>query len=113
MPRNIVFLGWDKPWTDLFAEWLGKDPNRLIRRLVVVPTRESGRKLREWLVSNTSQSGSGAILGPGVATPDDFFRPDEAMPDAIRWAGWLEVLRATKDDEVATLFPSGIQAKDD
>jgi ATP-dependent helicase/nuclease subunit B len=113
MSHNIVFLGWAKPWTDLFAGWLESDPDRLRHRLVVVPTRESGRRLREWLVSRTSQKGSGAILGPRVATPDDFFRPETAMPDAIRWAGWLEVLRATKDEDVATLFPSGIQDKDD
>jgi len=113
MSHNIVFLGWAKPWTDLFAGWLEREPDLLRRRLVVVPTRESGRRLREWLVSRTSQNGSVAILGPRVATPDDFFRPDETMPDAIRWAGWLEVLRATKDDDVATLFPSGIQDKDD
>ena len=113
MSQNVFFLGWNKPWTDLFAGWLQKEPDRLLRRLVVVPTRESGRRLRECLVSKTSQNGSGAILGPRVATPDDFFRPETAMPEAIHWAGWLEVLRATKDDDVATLFPSGIQDKDD
>jgi ATP-dependent helicase/nuclease subunit B len=113
MSQNVFFLGWDKPWTDLFAGWLQQEPDRLLRRLVVVPTRESGRRLRECLVSNTSQNGSGAILGPRVATPDDFFRPTDAMPDAFRWAGWLEVLRATKDDGLESLFPSGVQDKDD
>lgn len=80
---------------------------------MVVPTRESGRRLREFLVSTSSKNGCGAILGPRVATPDDFFRPAGAMPDAIRWAGWLGVLRETKDDEVATLFPSGVAGKED
>ena len=113
MSQNIVFLGWDRPWTNLFAGWLEREPDRLRRRLVVVPTRESGRRLREWLVSQTCQNGSGAILGPRVATPEDFFRPGEAMPDAIRWAGWLGVLREVKNDEVAALFPSGVADKDD
>jgi ATP-dependent helicase/nuclease subunit B len=113
MSQNIVFLGWDKPWTELFAGWLEREPDRLRRRLVVVPTRESGRRLREWLVSHASKNGSGAILGPRVATPDDFFRAEESMPDAIRWAGWLTVLRTTQDDEVADLFPGGMQDKDD
>jgi ATP-dependent helicase/nuclease subunit B len=113
MSQNIVFLGWDQPWANLFAEWLEREPGRLRRRLVVVPTRESGRRLRERLVSLAALNGSGAILGPRVATPEDFFRPTEVMPDTIRWAGWLAVLRETKDDEVAALFPSGVADKDD
>ena len=113
MSQTIVFLGWDKPWTDLFAGWLESEPDRLRRCLVVVPTRESGRRLRERLVSKAARNGSGAILGPRMATPDDFFRPDKVMPDAIRWAGWVSVLRETKDQEVAALFPSGVANRDD
>ena len=113
MSHKIVFLGWDQPWTELFGRWLAREPDRLRRRLVVLPTRESGRRLREWLASQTGQNGGGAILGPRVATPDDFFRPAEAMPDAIRWAGWLGVLRETKDDAVAALFPAGVGDQDD
>ena len=113
MSQTIVFLGWDKPWTDLFAGWLEIEPERLRRCLVVVPTRESGRRLRERLVSRIARGGSGAILGPRMATPDDFFRPDKPMPDALRWAGWLEVVRKARDEEVAALFPSGVADKED
>ena len=113
MSQSLVFLGWDRPWTELFARWLERAPEQLRRRLVVVPTRESGRRLKERLVGRTAWNGNGAILGPRVATPDDFFRVTGGMPDAIRWAGWLGVLRETKDDEVATLFPSGVADKDD
>ena len=113
MSQNLIFLGWDQPWAKLFAEWLEREPGRLRRRLVVVPTRESGRRLRERLVIQAALNGNGAILGPRVATAEDFFRPAEVMPDTIRWAGWLAVLRETKDDEVAALFPSGMADKDD
>ncbi len=113
MSQKLVFLGWDKPWTDLFAEWLGREPERLRRRLVVVPTRESGRQLREKLLHRTDSQTPSALLGPRMATPDDFFRPAEIMPDAVRWAGWLEVLRGTRDDEVAALFPAGVRDKED
>jgi ATP-dependent helicase/nuclease subunit B len=108
MSPNIVYLGWAQPWTALFGGWLEREPDRLRRRLVVVPTRESGRRLREWLVRQAVRRGSGAVLGPRVATPDDFFRPDLVMPDAIRWAAWLRVLRETKEAQVATLFPAGL-----
>ncbi len=113
MNRRVVFLGWDEPWTRLFAKWLEKEPGRLRRRLVVVPTRESGRRLRESLTGRAARDGIGAILGPRVATPEDFFRADGVMPDAIRWAAWLDVLRRTTDDEVASLFPSGVADKED
>jgi len=113
MSQELVYLGWDEPWADLVVRWLTREPDRLRRRLVVVPTRESGRRLRESLVSTAVQNGCGAVLGPRVMTPDGFFRPAEALPDAIRWAGWLRVLRGTKDDDVAALFPSGVADKDD
>lgn len=79
----------------------------------MVPTNESGRRLREYLVNHVSQEGSGAILGPRSATPSSFFRGETAMPDGVRWAGWLQVLRATTDDQVSHLFPSELSGKND
>ncbi len=113
MPPNVIFLGWSEPWTQLFARWLAREPELLRRRLVVVPTRESGRRLREALANSVSTNGCGAILGPRVATSDDFFRPEQTMPDAVRWAGWLAVLRETSDTDLEALFPAGISEKDD
>lgn len=110
---TAVFLGWGRPWTHLFAEWLGREPDRLRRRLVVVPTLESGRRLRECLVSRVAREGTGAVLGPRMATPNDFFRPEAPMPDAVQWAGWVQVLRDTEDGSVAALFPAGVSSKDD
>lgn len=108
MNPETIFLGWDQPCVKLVAAWLCSAPERLRRRLVVVPTRESGRRLRELLAEGSLKSGRGAVLGPWVATPDDFFRPDTTMPDSLRWAGWLKVLRETSDAEVEHLFPNGI-----
>jgi len=97
----------------VFSEWLTREPAILKHRLVVVPTREAGRSLRERLIARTAKDGTGAMLGPRIATPDDFFRPESQMPDAVRWAGWLDVLRNTDDDQVRNLFPSGLGEKDD
>ncbi|HNQ87701.1 MAG TPA: PD-(D/E)XK nuclease family protein [Verrucomicrobiota bacterium] len=113
MSGNVVFLGWDRPWALLFADWLAQAPDRLRRRLVVVPTRESGRRLRECLLKLSQDRGAAALLGPRLATPNDFFRPETPIPNAIRWAGWVHVLRNTRDAAVETLFPSGISSKDD
>jgi ATP-dependent helicase/nuclease subunit B len=109
----LHFLGWNRPWIELVADWLWAEPDLLRRRLVVVPTRESGRRLRELLVEKAVQDGAGAILGPRLATPDDFFRPEVRLPDAARWAGWSKVLREASDESVAAIFPSGVSGKDD
>jgi len=112
MPINVQFLGWERPWAELFAAWLWREPDRLRRRWVVVPTRESGRRLREALLAEAARSGTPALLGPRVGLPEDFFRPDVSLPDSLRWAGWLKVLNETPDGQVAELFPDGLANKD-
>ena len=67
-PRR-EFLGWARPWSRLIAEWLAADPEKLRRRLVVVPTREAGRRLRESLLAKVGGGGAAAMLGPRLAMP--------------------------------------------
>ncbi|MFM8334916.1 MAG: PD-(D/E)XK nuclease family protein [Opitutaceae bacterium] len=110
-PRR-EFLGWDRPWSTLFAGWLAAEPEKLRRRLVVVPTREAGRRLRESLLAVLGGGGAAAMLGPRLAMPEDFFRPAEQIPESVRWAGWLRVLEETDDADVAAVFPGGIAVRD-
>jgi ATP-dependent helicase/nuclease subunit B len=67
MPER-VFLGWDRPFLGLVTEWLLARKNELPSTLVVVPTAQSGRHLREALAE-----AAGAILAPKVVTPEHFF----------------------------------------
>lgn len=113
MNPKTILLGWNKPWVQILADWLWTCPELLRRRLVVVPTRESGRRLQEVLLQKANEEGVSAILGPQLATPEDFFRPEEPMPDSVRWAGWVQVLRNVQDAAVENLFPSGTSNKDD
>lgn len=46
---NRFFLSWDKPACRAVAERLLSLGNDFHRHLVLVPTRESGRQLREFL----------------------------------------------------------------
>ena len=48
---NRFFLSWDKPACRAVAERLLSLGNGFHRHLVLVPTRESGRQLREYLAS--------------------------------------------------------------
>lgn len=61
---NRIFLSWDKPVCRAVAERLLSLGNDLHRHLVLVPTRESGRQLREFLASISHTQ---AIFAPQVS----------------------------------------------
>ncbi len=86
-----VFLGWDRPFIEVVAEWLLERRAELPGMLVVVPTAQSGRRLRERLAEG------GGILGPRVVTPSWFIEAEAAAPDEVELAAWVEVLEALPD----------------
>lgn len=98
-----VFLGWERPFLGVLAEWLLARRDALPGLLVVVPTAQAGRRLREALAES-----AGALLAPKVVTPDFFFRPD--VQDGIATAvearfAWIEVLQSMSGREARALFP--------
>ena len=98
-----VFLGWDRPFLARAVAWLLERRNELPGMLVVVPTAQSGRRLREALAE-----AAGALLSPKVVTPGSFLqsRDDEAAADWIERVAWVEVLENVADwSEYAALFP--------
>ena len=74
---NRIFLSWDKPVCRAVAERLLSLGNDLHRHLVLVPTRESGRQLREFLASISRTQ---AIFAPQVIPADQFLRISAATP---------------------------------
>lgn len=101
MPER-VFLGWDRPFLGPLTEWLLGRRDELPGMVVVVPTAQAGRRLREALAE-----AAGSLLAPKVVTPDHFFRPaaeEVAMPVEARYA-WIEVLRAMSQRDAPALFP--------
>lgn len=102
MPER-VFLGWDRPFLRLLTQWLLSRKDELPSLLVVVPTAQSGRRLREALAE-----AAGAILAPRVVTPDYFLdlprRDDVASRIEARFA-WIEVLREMPTKDFPHLFP--------
>src|SRR6478736_3624500 len=98
-----VFVGWDRPFLPLAADWLLERRNELPGMLVVVPTAQSGRRLREALAE-----AAGAVLSPRVVTPGSFLqsRDDEAAADWIDRVAWVEVLENVADwPSYQALFP--------
>ncbi|MEO5915176.1 MAG: PD-(D/E)XK nuclease family protein [Luteolibacter sp.] len=98
-----VFLGWDRPFSTLAVSWLLERRGELPGMLLVVPTAQSGRRLREALAE-----AAGAVLSPKVVTPGSFLksRDDEAAADWIEHVAWTEVLEGvTKWSDYEALFP--------
>ena len=98
------FLGWDRPFLVKAVAWLLERREQLPSLLVVVPTAQSGRRLREALAEE-----AGAVLSPKVVTPGWFLqtRDDEAAADWMDRVAWVEVLENVADwSEYEALFPA-------
>jgi ATP-dependent helicase/nuclease subunit B len=97
------FLGWDEPFLNKVVGWLLLRRDELPYLLVVVPTAQSGRRLREALAAAT-----GALLAPRVVTPGSFLQVHAATaaPDWMERLAWMETLEAVSDWSAYTaLFP--------
>jgi ATP-dependent helicase/nuclease subunit B len=111
LPRRH-FLGWDRPllpqaaaW--LASEWTGAGPLDLSRTVAVVPTRESGRRLREALAAWAASRGS-AVFPPRVFTPEALLNQASPRGMASRLEstlGWVEALREIDLDGFRAVFP--------
>ncbi|MEO7097734.1 MAG: PD-(D/E)XK nuclease family protein [Luteolibacter sp.] len=98
-----VFLGWDQPFLTQAVDWLLERRDELPHLLVVVPTAQSGRRLREALAE-----GAGALLAPKMATPGSFLKTEDAnvTADWMDHVAWMEVLESVGDwTEYEALFP--------
>ncbi len=106
------FLPWDRPLLPqavafLADGWSGAGPLDLAHLLVVVPTRQSGRRLREALAAHAATRG-GAVFSPRVLTPDTLVSPDSAPGTATRLEtllAWTEVFRELAPDALRAVFP--------
>lgn len=101
MPR--VFLGWDEPFLKPAVAWLLERRHQFPGMLILVPTTQSGRRLRESLAE-----AGGAILAPKVATPGSLLHPDDpkVAPDWIEQVAWTETLEEIDDwSPFEALFP--------
>src|SRR5512137_51030 len=80
MSVELRFLGWDAPATAKVREFLLPQeltgPVDLARDLVVVPTRQAGRRLREALALHCS-SRKTALLSLRVVVPSFFLQPED------------------------------------
>jgi ATP-dependent helicase/nuclease subunit B len=98
-----VFLGWDRPFLTEATAWLLERRDELPGILLVTPTAQGGRRLREALAE-----AGGALLSPKVATPGSFLQAydTQAAPDWVEQVAWVEVFENISDwSDYEALFP--------
>ena len=95
-----VFLDWGQPFLSALTEWLWPQRQKFPEMLVVVPTSQSGRRLREALAE------LGGCFSPKVITPGFFLHQEGAAPEVVELLGWIEVLEGIEDwEEYSAVFP--------
>ena len=93
------FLGWDEPVTAKVRQFLlpsrPSGPVDLEPLLIVVPTRQAGRRLREALALHCAQQNT-ALLSPRVVTPASFLHSERESARVANhteaMAAWIDVL---------------------
>jgi ATP-dependent helicase/nuclease subunit B len=114
LPANVRchLLPWDRPllpqavaW--LAGEWSGNGPLDLSHVLAVVPTRQSGRRLRAGLAEHAAAAGS-AVLAPRVIVPEQLvaIEADAAVASPLEvQLAWADVLGALDLEAFRAVFP--------
>jgi ATP-dependent helicase/nuclease subunit B len=113
------FLGWEGPLLERVAGYLGREWDGagvwdLSGTMVVVPTRNSGRRLREYLAGYAAEKGrGGAVVPPVVLSPEGVMMElGIGEEDGERLAGgiegllaWVRVLLRCEPGDFGALFP--------
>ncbi|MEJ2690849.1 MAG: hypothetical protein P8130_13055, partial [Deltaproteobacteria bacterium] len=107
------FLGWDQPVSVKVADFLLAERTGsavdLRDLLVLVPTRQAGRRLRQQLIRRCSARGAG-LFPPKIETPAFLVEPVAPRGQCIATCTdelccWIQVLRKNDLSNHAALFP--------
>jgi ATP-dependent helicase/nuclease subunit B len=106
------FLRWDRPLLPqavgfLADGWRGDAPLDLSSLLVVVPTRQAGRRLREAIAAFASEKGQ-AAFPPRVVSPEGIAALGLGPEVASRIESlltWADVVRGVDLDQYRSVFP--------
>lgn len=106
------FLAWQSPLLPQAVDWLARDwagdgPLDLSQLLVVVPTRQAGRRLRSGLAERAAARGQ-AVFPPRVIPPEALVTPAAASGTATplqATLAWTQLLQHAELDEFRAVFP--------
>jgi ATP-dependent helicase/nuclease subunit B len=89
----------------LASDWKGDGPLDLSELLVIVPTAQSGRRLREALAEHAASHGQ-AAFPPKVMTPEGLIAPAPSAATSLQsLLAWAEIFRALEIAEFREVFP--------
>jgi ATP-dependent helicase/nuclease subunit B len=118
MSPKLISVPWERPFLPQLVERLTADcavaPWDLRELMVVVPTQESGRRLRQALARAAADAGTG-VLSPSILTPEQLVRAGlgpEVASDLDALAAWVEVLLAVDLEEFRAVVPSDPARRD-
>ena len=104
---TLHFIGWHRPAIELVAEKLeelhAQKPEQFRRATVVVPTAESGRRLREYMAERAGRP----ILMPRITLAGQLIPSggSKVATETETLAAWLQVMSADGADPVARYAP--------
>lgn len=113
------FLGWDEAVIAKVCEYLLRDqtasPIDLGNLLIIVPTRQAGRQLREALVRRCAAGGA-ALLSPRIETPTFLVEPEatgrQLANPAEELAIWAKIFIEANLERFQALFPVPPESQD-
>ena len=107
-----IFLDWARPLLPSITERLlperVRGPLDLGDTLIIAPTKQAARRLREHLAREVRQRGGTAVLSSQVLPPSVFFQPEAETPVAhpFDWMhAWSETLRDLPMESLPALLP--------
>ncbi|MDF3129820.1 PD-(D/E)XK nuclease family protein [Kiritimatiellaeota bacterium B1221] len=111
MPKR-VFLDWSSPLLPLLADKLlpakGKGPLNLGEFLILAPTQQAGRRLREYLATAWRERGGTALLSMSVHPPSFLLQPGDnaKIAHAFDWMpAWQQTLTGIHPETLPALLP--------
>lgn len=118
MPRTSLTFSADQPLLPQLVEHLLASctavPLDLSDVLVIVPTQQAGRRLRQSLAVAAAERGTG-VLAPQVATPDQLIAPAPgvaAASSADVLSAWAALLQDLDLDRYRAVFPTDPPRRD-
>ncbi|MEX2607675.1 MAG: PD-(D/E)XK nuclease family protein, partial [Kiritimatiellia bacterium] len=109
---NAVFLDWSSPLLPSLANALlprsGSGPLDLGEFLILAPTRQAGRRLREYLTHSWRERGGTALLSLEVHPPSFLLQPDDdaSIAHPFDWLeAWQHTLVGTDPASLPALMP--------
>lgn len=99
LPQTIC-LSTDRPFLTSLIDWLWERRGDLPGMLVLLPTAQSGRRVRQGLAER------GAVLAPTLVTTGALLKTEGAAPQAVEVLAWTEVLEGVETwADYTSIFP--------